>query len=160
MFYNLIGNPLLIRFSIELFGLSGSKYDLFKRLRGYEQYAQKVTKVHESISKENEFEIIVFGHRYDLCQLAFAGKGQPKVYGFWKEGCEINDQYDIWAQKKVYGIKNALIVCSISEEIPTELINKYERVEKLEENIRITFPVGKQHLFDLYKATTVISNKD
>ena len=147
-------------FSIELFGLSGSKYDLFKRLRGYEQYAQKVTKVHESISKENEFEIIVFGHRYDLCQLAFAGKGQPKVYGYWKKGYEINDQYDIWAQKKVYGIKNALIVCSISEEIPTELINKYEKVEKLEENIRITFPVGKQHLFDLYKATSKISNKD
>ena len=48
-------------------------------------------------------------------------KGQPKVYGFWKEGCEINDQYDIWAQKKVYGIKNALIVCSISEEIPQNL---------------------------------------
>lgn len=155
---NLITSILLLSvlylsvFSIELFGLSGSKYDLFKRLRGYEEYAKQVMQVHKSISKNDELEIIVIGHRYDLCQLAFAGNGQPKVYGYWNKNQNINSQYDIWSQNKKFGERDALIVCSISEKIPEHLIEKYQMIEKIDRNIRISFPVGKQHHFDLYHA--------
>lgn len=139
-------------FAFDLFNLNGSRYDLFKRLRGYNDYAKQVIEIKNSIANKDDLEIIVIGHRYDLCQLAFAGPGNPKVHGYWDKKQGITSQYDIWARNKELGQKDALVVLNISEKIPDGLYEKFRTITLLDRNIRIPFPVGKQLFFDLYHA--------
>lgn len=145
-------------FAIDLLKLNGSQYDLFKRLRGYEDYASQVIKIRNSIHKGEELEIMVIGHRYDLCQLAFAGPGQPKVHGFWNKKQNINSQYDLWAIGKEWGSVNTLIVRNTSNLMPEELYQNFKSIKLLDQNIRISFPVGKQLYFDLYYAEAKKNN--
>ncbi len=139
-------------FAFDLLNLNGSKYDLFKRLRGYSEYAKQVIEIKNSINNKDDLEIIVIGHRYDLCQLAFAGPGNPKVYGYWDKNQSITSQYDLWARNKELGLKDALVVLNISEKIPHGLYERFKTNTLLDQNIRIPFPVGKQLFFDLYHA--------
>jgi len=139
-------------FAIDVLNLNGSKYDLFKRLRGYKDYATQVIEIKNSLSQGEDLEIIVIGHRYDLCQLAFAGPGQPKVHGFWDKQQNINSQYDLWSAQKELGEKDALIIQNTSNKIPVRLYDKFEKITLLNQKIRIPFPVGKQLFFDLHHA--------
>lgn len=154
---NLISSSFLLillyflPFASGIFSLDGTKYDLFKRFRGYEQYAEQVMEAKFSLPDTKNVEIVVVGHRYDACQLAFSGIGQPTVLTAPNES-GVSSQYDIWSKRWKLGRKNALLVCHTSHPIPKSLAKIYQKIELLPKNIRIPFPAGKQLFFDLYFA--------
>ena len=145
-------------FLLNALSLEGTKFDLFKRMRGYNQYAQEVMQIKEKLPNSDDIDLLVIGHRYDLCQLAFHAQGQPRVHSFPKDNL-ISSQYDIWSSTYSLGQRNALLIYNISHLFPVDLDQHFADVINLPEQIRIPFASGKQLFFDLYYAKAKIQGE-
>ena len=64
-------------FLLNALSLEGTKFDLFKRMRGYNQYAQEVMQIKEKLPNSDDIDLLVIGHRYDLCQLLIYNISHP-----------------------------------------------------------------------------------
>lgn len=131
--------------------LEGTGYDLFKRMRGYNQFADEVIQIKKNLTDTENLDLVVIGHRYDACQLAFHAQGQPFVHIFPSSDL-IESQYDIWSKNYTFGTKKSLLIRNTHYPLPSNTEQIFGKIHKLPQNIRIPFPTGKQLFFDLYLA--------
>ena len=138
-------------------GLEGSSKDVFKRLRGYPIYAEKVHAVLQTLPEPENIDIIVVGHRYHLCQLAFHAPGHPIVHRWPNPEKYVRDQYDIWSGITDHPNRPALLILASKSilskaKLPVDWKTRYRSMEKLSESINIVYHDKSILYYDLYYA--------
>jgi hypothetical protein len=139
---------LLVYVAVPVLGtdaLRGSKLDVFRDLRGWEETGQHIGALLAACPQPEKTFVYVTDHRHYVSQLAFWMPQHPRVYR-WNRTGEIESQYEVWPSADDKRGWDALIVHPNNDKngySPRELSGlisrRFYRVDKLAD---VDIPVG------------------
>jgi undecaprenyl-diphosphatase len=125
-------------FVLPVVGLSGTKFDLTVRLRGWRELAQQMDEELSRLEHADHALIITAADRAAASELAFYMTRQPRVYTYNGTG-QIRSQYDLWDGPRGAAGRNALVITYDGRPPPPELATAFQKVES---NREVTVPLG------------------
>jgi len=136
----------LLPFAIPLAGLSGSRFDLTLRLRGWKEVGQQAGAFLAKVPRPENTFVLVMGHRDHASQLAFSMPQHPRVFRYVRRDV-IESQYEIWPDPGDFVATHgdALLFLpadeagSVKRVIPASLQRQFKAMEELGQ---IRVPLG------------------
>ena len=142
-----------LAFLILAWKLEGSSLDIFRKFRGYSEFGKLVHQARQSLPKPTSTDLVVLGHRYGLCQLAFNTPGQPQILAWNIPGEPIGSQYGIWPGVPQKPRKPALVIIQKDSPLPEDWPQRYKTLAKLPQTIDIRYHGKPLREYELYLGT-------
>ncbi len=140
-------------FLIPMAHLEGTKMDIFKKFRGYDECGRQLGEFLQTVPERDNMDIVVIGHRYQLCQFAFNTPGQPRTLAWNDPEAPVTSQYGIWEGLPHVPARPAIVVIQAGAPFPKDWGTRYKTLAKLPRTIEIGYNGKLFRRYELYQGT-------
>jgi 4-amino-4-deoxy-L-arabinose transferase-like glycosyltransferase len=139
--------PLLVQYA----NLPLGKIDPSKRIRGWSGYGEKIYQTLQRQPRPEQTLVISPLRKY-VAEAAFYVPGHPTAYRWSGKTIHVASQYDLWPGPLNQLGWDALIVSDYQAELSADLIDAFDRIEKLED-VKTELPGGVTRAYTIYRGS-------